>query len=91
MAAWLGLATSVFVAKYANANLALMLFQHLWTDLMEIFRTVLNNITDETMADWEQCLSGATNKADPNRFENSGLETVLPDTALKSYQNIVIT
>jgi hypothetical protein len=57
---------------------------------MEIFRTVLNNITDETMADWEQCLSGATNKADPNRFENSGLETVLPNIALKSYKNIVI-
>jgi len=42
--------------------------QKMWTELLELFRTVLNNITDETMGDWEQCLSGATNKADPNRF-----------------------
>jgi hypothetical protein len=47
----------------------------MWVDLLDLFRTILNNITDETMADWEQCLSGATNKADPNRYMISGLNT----------------
>jgi hypothetical protein len=39
----------------------------LWNDLLVLFRSVLANMTNETVGDWEQCISGATNKTDPNR------------------------
>jgi hypothetical protein len=42
--------------------------QELWKEMSVLFRTIFNNITDETIADWETCLSGVTNKADPNRY-----------------------
>ena len=41
----------------------------LWTSvLVPTFQTVLNNVTGETVQDWEICLSGATNKHDANRL-----------------------
>ena len=41
--------------------------QSMWSEMSVLFRSILSNITDETIADWETCLSGASNKADPNR------------------------
>ena len=43
--------------------------ERLWTSiLVPVFQTVLNNVTGETVQDWEICLSGATNKHDVNRY-----------------------
>lgn len=40
----------------------------MWAALVPLFKTVLANMTAETIGDWETCISGASNKADPNRL-----------------------
>lgn len=42
--------------------------ESMWNGIIPLFQTILNNVTDETIGDWETCLSGVTNKADPNRL-----------------------
>ena len=41
----------------------------LWNQvLIPCFKSVLSNVTTETIVDWEMCVSGGTKKADPNRI-----------------------
>ena len=37
--------------------------------LIPCFKTILSNVTTETLQDWEICLSGATNRQDSNRLK----------------------
>ena len=64
--------------------------KELWSELMPLFETAFGNMTIETISDWETCLSGGTNNADPNRlrwlFEllvNRDTLLVLQDGAFK--------
>lgn len=42
--------------------------ESVWAELLPILKTVVPNISDETIKDWEICMSGATNRVDPNRY-----------------------
>lgn len=40
----------------------------LWEKLLPLFRTALNNMSDETLADWTLCVTMSLESRDPNRY-----------------------